>query len=571
MESNKEVELLRKQLAVLNYEKRDKELNPHKYFDFYSWQDEFINQTQHIKQYGVFPTRLYLTAANQVGKSFTLMAFAHKLCTDVEFRTWRWKDNQPRVIWYVLPTQDHINDFFQEKWEPEVLSRGAAKDSGPYAWKIIKKGRDIRGIHFLNTNCKLMFITLAAKSSSMQGRSVGAIIFDEEPPVEKLGELEIRTASFNDPITGESTAILAFAFTPTTAQEYFKKIFCFQDEEFLSKIPSDIRRKYFWDKQLGKYRTCTPQQEKDEIFKKSKRVYKRRVSIFEASEFISGKPGRYNAARAREFIQSQPSYRDVMVRTFASFEKEDDGGRIYKYFKKELHIKHLPKFPQEFRDKKGLYTAGLDYGSGSNHPGGVVITHIDQENNFIRVVKMWRGEKGKVTTANDIVDKYLEMSQGMRIDFPFYDHSCADLNTYHFRVTGSELLPAAKDKEGYGFIDALLKNNLLQIFSYSNEPYGEWITTEFENNNHSTAKKDRLDELTDCVRYSLYGVNHLINLEDLKPIEPEEMDVIEVKPKIDPLDHGVRDISLVPGYEDEEENYNEHQDIEEWGREFDGF
>lgn len=568
---NKEVELLRKELAVLRYEQKDKELNPHKYFDYYPWQHEFIYQEDHIRKYGCFPTRLYLTAANQVGKSFTLMGFGHRLCTDVEFRKWRWGDNQPRVIWYVLPTQDHINDFFSEKWEPEVLSRGEAKEKGEYAWKVIKKGRDIRGIHFLNTNCKLMFITLAAKSSSMQGRSVGAIIFDEEPPVEKLGELETRTASFNDPITGESNAILAFAFTPTTAQEYFKKVFCYQDEEFLRRIPNDIRRKFFWDKQLQEYRTCTPQQEEEELFKVSKRVYKRRVSIFEAQEFMSGKPGRYTAARAREFIQSQPSYRDIMVRTFAAFEKEDDGGRIYKYFKKEHHIKFLPSFPIEFIRKKGIYTAGLDYGSGSNHPGGVVITHIDLERNYVRVIKMWRGEKGKVTTAGDIVDKYLEISAGMTIDFPFYDHSCADLNTYHHRVTGKELLPAAKDKEGYGFVDALLKNNLLQIFSYSNEPYGDWITREFENINHNTAKKDREDELTDCVRYSLFGVAHLIDLEDLKPVEPEEMNIVEEKPIVDPLDYGVRDLALVPGYEDNDDDFNENQDVEDWGREFDGF
>ena len=567
--SKQEVELLKKELALLKYEQQDRELNPHKYFDYYPWQHEFIYQEDHIAKYGRFPNRLYLTAANQVGKTFTLMGFSHMLCTDVIFRERQWGDNQPRVIWYVLPTQDHINDFYSEKWEPEVLSRGKAKDEGPYAWKVIKKGRDIRGIHFLATNCKLMFITLAAKGSSMQGRSVGAIIFDEEPDTKKLGELETRTASFNDPETGLSTAILAFAFTPTSAQDYFKKVFCYQDQSFLSKVPNDIRRKYFFDPQLNEFRTCTKQQEKEEIFPIGPTVYKRRVSIFEAQRFMSGKPGRYTEARAREYIAGQPSLKDIMVRAFASFEKEDDGGRLYKYFNKDLHTRRMKSFPKSFLKAEGIYTAGLDYGSGTNHPGGVSIVHINPEKNDARVIKMWRGEKGKVTTAEDIVRKYLEMSQGMEIHFPFYDWSCKDLDTVHWRITGKSLTKAVKDKEGYGFVDTLLKNNLLEFWGYEDEPYLDWIVSEFENLSNNTAKKDRLDELTDTVRYALAGVAHLFDLEDLKPRDPEQFKKQIEEIHKDPLDYGRR--SLPPIEEDEDDGWIVDEDIKEWEDELNGF
>lgn len=539
---SKSVELLEKELALLKWEQKDKELNPHKYSDYYEWQHDFIFQKAHIEKYGRYPNRLYLTCANQVGKTQCAMLMGHRYCTDVEFRERQWGDNQPRVGWYVLPTQDHINEFFEDKWVPEILSRDEAKDSGPYAWKVIKKGKDIKGIHFLATGCKLMFITMAARGSSMQGRSIGFIIFDEEPDTSKLGELETRTASFNDPETGLSNAILVFTFTPTSAQEYFKKIFCYQDETFLEKLPDDIKAKYFYDKQSDSFRTCTPQQEKEEIFKKSAEVYKRRVSIFEAQKFLSGRNGRYTEARARQFVKDQPSKKDVMVRAFASFEREDNGGLVYKYFNRNAHTKLFKSFPRDMKTVSGIRTAGIDYGSGSNHPAGCVVTWISPDFKKARVIKMWRGEKGKVTTAEDVIQKYIEISNGMKIDFPFYDHSCADLKVIYNRITGKELLPAVKDKEGYGFVDALLKNNILQMWGYSGEPYLDWISSEFENINHATAKKDRLDELTDCVRYSLAGVAHLFDLKDIQMVTNEELMKAVVEKPIDPLEHGFRSI-----------------------------
>lgn len=497
-----------------------------------------------------------------------MMDMGHMYCTDVDFRKRQWGDNDPRVIWYVLPSLDHINDFFGEKWEPDVLSRGEAAKTGPYAWKLIKKGRDVRGIHFLATNCKLIFITMGAKGSAMQGRSVGAIIFDEEPDVRKLGELETRTASFNNEITGLSTAILVFGFTATSAQDYFKKIFCYQDESFLEKIPPDLLDKYFLDKQAQIHRTCTEAQEKQELFKKGPTIYKRRISIFEAQKFMSGKQGRYTEARARQFVKEQPSKKDIMVRAFGAFEKEDTGGNLYKYFNREIHLSHQQGFKPIYKTMAGIRTAGLDYGSGSNHPGGVVISWISPDFKKIRVIKMWRGAKGVVTTAEDIVDKYIEMSAGMNIDFPFYDFSMADLKTIYNRKTGKELLPAVKVKEGYGIIDTFLKNNMLQLWSYGDEPYGDWAASEFETINHGTAKKDRLDELTDCIRYSLAGVAHLFDLEDIAPISNEQITSVAEEETKTPEDYGVRSWDLVPKKEDKDGWVSD--DIDEWGDTFNG-
>lgn len=539
-----ELQLAKKELELLKFEENDKFLHPHLYFDLYDWQYEFIMCTHH---------RQYLTCANQVGKSFALQCKAMMWCTDVEFRKKQWGDNLPKTIWYTLPTQEHINDFYNEKWEPEFLAREESKKSGPYAWKAVKKNNDIKGIKFLATGCTLNFITLKAASSSHQGRSVGGILFDEEPDARKLSELETRTASFNDPETGLSNALLAFAFTPTSAQEYFKNIFSFQDEKFLANIPLDLRDRYFMDKETGTHRTCSLREESKERFKASDDVWKRRVSMFEACTFRSGKRGKFTPARIRQFISDQPTRRDILVRAFAQFEKEDMGGLMYKNFNRDIHAKYIKSTDLARFKTSGMLTAGLDYGSGSNHPGGVVITWISDDRKQVKVIKIWRGEKGKITTAGDIVEKYLEMSKGYTIEFPFYDFSCADLKTIYNRMTGKELLPAAKQKEGYGFVDLLLKNNMIQLLGLEEEPYIDWACVEYENINHKTDKKDRTDEITDCVRYSLYGIAHLFDLENLIPIDAQILieKVIE-KAKI-PEDYGVRSWDNVKDTEKEEE------------------
>lgn len=548
-----ELQLAKKELEVLRWEAKDKELNPHKYFDLYDWQHEFVYCNKH---------RQYLTCANQVGKTFALQLKAHMMCTNEEFRHKQWGTNQPRVIWYVLPTQEHINDFFHEKWEPEILSRGEAKKEGKFSWKLVKKNNDIKGIRFLNTNCTLTFITLKASSSSHQGRSVGAMLFDEEPDVKKLSELETRTASFNDPETGLSNAIIAFAFTPTSAQEYFKRVFKFQDEKFLKHIPEDLKKEYFLDKETNSYRTCSLREAKDELYPAGKNVWKRRVSMFEATEFMSGKKGKYTEPRIRQFIKDQVTRRDVLVRAFAQFEKEDNGGLLYKYFNRDLHTKNIKKADLARFKTSGTITAGLDYGSGSNHPGGVVLTWISDDRKTIKVFKIWRGEPGKVTTAGDIIDKFLEMSKGYTIDFPFYDFSCADLKTIYNRMTGKELMKAVKKVEGYGFIDLLFKNNMLQLLGHEEEPYLDWARNEFENLSNRLDKKDRTDEITDCVRYSLYGVAHLFDLENLIPVDAREIVKHVVEKMKKPEDYGVRSWDNVK--DDKKEDEWTDNELDEW-------
>lgn len=506
----------------------------------------------------------YLVTRNHIvtHNSFALQNKAMMWCTDVEFREKQWGDNLPKTIWYTLPTQEHINDFFHEKWEPEFLARDESKKEGPYAWKVVKKNNDIKGIKFLATNCTLNFVTLKASSSSHQGRSVGGILFDEEPDAKKLSELETRTASFNHPETGLSTALLAFAFTPTSAQEYFKSIFSFQDEKFLANVPEDLRRKFFWDKETESFRTCSLREASKERFPASDTVWKRRVSMFEACKYRSGKRGKFTHARIRQFINDQPTRRDKLVRAFAQFEKEDMGGLLYKNFNRDIHTKYIEKTDLAKFKVTGMLTAGLDYGSGSNHPGGVVITWVSDDRKQVKVIKMWRGIPGKVTTAGDIVEKYLEMSKGLNIEFPFYDFSCADLKTIYNRMTGKDLISAAKAKEGYGFVDLLFKNNMIQLLGHEDEPYIDWASVEYENISHHVDKTQRTDEISDCVRYSLYGIAHLFDLENLIPVT-----AIELKEKIidiikTPEDYGVRSWSNVK--EPEKEDDWTTDELEDW-------
>lgn len=557
--SDLELELVKKELALLRFEQRDRELNPHKYYDLYSWQDEFINCSK---------PRQYLTAANQVGKSVALMLKAHKLCTDVDFRFKQWGKNQPKMGWYVLPSQGHINDFFYTKWLPEILSKGEAKEKGPYAWTLIKEGNNVKGIRFLATNCILSFVTTGSRATNLQGRSLGFVIFDEEPPVSMLAEIEMRTASFNDEITGKSTAILAFAFTPTSGQDYFKKIFCFNDRSFLRFIPDDLKAIYFFDKELNEYRTCSVKQEEDELYPISDQVYKRRVSTFEAITFKSGRAGKYTEARIRELIKMQPSKRDALIRVFAAFEKDDNGGLLYPNFNRDKHIKIVTN-PNIYQSAQGIFTAGIDYGSGTNHTSAIAITHINPTCNRATVIKLWRGTMGIRTTADDVVKKYIEMSAGLNIDFPFYDWAAADLDTVYWRMTGKNLIQAQKSHEiGQNLIDTLYKNDLLEIIARKGDPYIEWLANEYENLTADQKKNHRTDDLSDAIRYSLAGVAHLFNLEELSPDFKNKVNAEKItKKKEIPEDYGVRSWKNVKEKEINSDDWIE-KEIDEWANLF---
>ncbi|MCT4641591.1 MAG: hypothetical protein N4A33_04785 [Bacteriovoracaceae bacterium] len=499
-----EKEILKRKIALLEKEAQDKELLPHKYYDLYDWQHEFIECTHH---------KQYLTAANQTGKTFSMMLKAFKMSADVEWREKQWGDNQPRMGWYILPDQKTIDDNFYTKWEPDILPRGEKKKKGKYRWQLVKSGGHVRGIYFPETQFTLSFVSFGASASNLQSRTLGFVIFDEEPKeLHKIAEIETRTLAYNDPVTGDPVSIIVYGFTPTIGHDRFRRIFSFNDPNFFNNIPEDIKEKYFEDGYL-----VNPRNEKDEIEKKSKLIWKRRVSMFDCIKFRSGKPGRLTVSRIRQFIQAQPNARSIMIRVFGSFEKDDDGGLVYSAFNRMIHLQPYHDVFHHENVNTGFYTAGIDYGSGTNHQSSIVISWISPDYKAVRIYKMWKGAKGVPTTADDVIKKYVEMTRGIQIKFPFYDWAAADLREIAFRM-GITLHKAQKNVElGTNLMNTLFKNNMIKILVRPGDDMPHHLALELENITHDQKKRSRNDDLSDSLKYSLSGIAHLFNLLELNP------------------------------------------------------
>lgn len=500
---NLKLQLAQKELELLQKIERDRELRPFLHYNLYDWQEEFL-ECSHHKQ--------FLTSANQTGKTFSMQLKAHKMSTDQDWRRKQWGIYQPRMGWYVLPSQDTINDLYYSKWEPEILAKGEHKESGPYAWRVIKKAYDIKGIYFPATQFTLSFVSLGASAQNLQARTLGFVVFDEEPDISKLGEIEMRCASYNDPETGLPLSLLIFGFTPTSGQEYFKRIFSFNDEKFFKNIPEEIVQKHFPDRLL-----VTEREAELELEPASNLVWKRRVNMFDCMRFKDGRPGRYTEARIRQLINSQKTEREVKIRIFGSFEKEHDGGKVYSEFDRvRCFLPYGDNLLDSYK-KNGFFTAGIDYGSGTNHASAICITWVSNDFKKVRPYFLWKGEKGISTTADDVVKKYIEMTRGLHVKWPFYDWAAADLKVIAQRM-GIIFYKAEKNHEiGVNLLNTLMKNNMFEVLVRKDDPFPAEFATECETITHEQVKKNRIDDLSDAVRYSIAGIAHLFNLIELNP------------------------------------------------------
>jgi hypothetical protein len=543
---NTEVELLKAELALLQLEKREREELPHKYFEMYLWQHEFI-ECRHHKQ--------FLTASNQSGKTVSMGLKAHNMSTNKEWMRKQWGDNQPRIGWYILPDQKTINDLFTSKIEPEILARGSEKKSGPHSWKVIKNNQDIIGIYFFETKFTWSFISMGASATNLQSRTVGWIIFDEEPKdLNKMAEIETRTLAFNDPETDLPLSIHIYGFTPTIGHEHFKDIYAFNTPGFFKNVPGDIVKKFFPDGLLVK-----PQDAKKEKFKESNLVWKKRVNMFDCTRFMSGKKGHLSESSIRGFIALQRTARDVLVKVFGAFEKEDNGGLVYSAFNRNRHVKTFEGRFSEKELRSGFFTAGIDYGSGTNHQSSVAICWISPDYKMVKVYKLWKGQKGVPTTADDVLKKYVELTAGLKITYAFYDWAAADLNTIAQRM-GLTVYKAEKNVDtGTNLLNALFNNDMIQVLDRPGDVYPSLLASELENISHDTNKRHRNDDLSDSLRYSLSALAHLFDLTELHPGYKPKIQEIKISTPQEIYD---RDFTIKRQEEERDDSYE--SELDEW-------
>jgi hypothetical protein len=173
---------------------------------------------------------------------------------------------------------------------------------------------------------------------------------------------------------------------------------------------------------------------------------------------------------------------------------------------------------------------GIDYGSGGpdNHPSTIVFVGVSTCWTKARVYKSWKGYEDRATTQGDVIEKYIEMAQGIDVTAIHYDYSAKDLGT----IANTKGLPfhnANKSHDYIGTINSMLKYGQLKIY----KDVGDNNDLIFELQNLADNKKVHGDDLSDALRYAFTDVPMMILTKQDAEIK-EKVEVKEVvKPRCD--------------------------------------
>jgi hypothetical protein len=236
-----------------------------------------------------------------------------------------------------------------------------------------------------------------------------------------------------------------------------------------------------------------------------------------------------------------------------------DSGLLFPQFDEEKHVKPYHPLPAGWE----IY-AGLDYGTGGNaHPAAIVVCGINPQHTQVRVMRAWRGDKQN-TTAQDIVNEYLEITKGLNVSVAYYDYGPGgrDIGTIATRL-GLPFEPADKGNEtGRAIIQSLLKNNAIAIYDSDDIGIQQVLQTgklvdEFITGVEKSDKRaQRNDDLLDALRYCLSKIGFDW---DAMTFGVKE----EVKPKAMTIDEMRKQ-----GYKEEESELNVEEEFEFWQEQF---
>lgn len=417
----------------------------------YLWAEEFSETRKRFA---------FLTAANQVSKSSTLIRLAIDWATDKKKWPDLW-DHEPNLFWFVMPTQQQINTEFLVKWS-QFLPRNGYEESDEYGFTIEKEGKDIRALHF-RSGVHIYFKTYGQGGTALQSSTVDAMFLDEEPPEVLFEELKFRLVASN--------GYMRVAFTATLGQEMWRR--------------------------------CMEPRENEEEFLPE--AFKRTVSLYDAMFYSDGTPSHWTAEKIQGIRAACKSNDEIQKRIYGRFIVLT--GRIYQGFDAEKHIKPKHQVP-----KSWLYFSGVDIGSGSldseaasekGHKSAIVFLAVRPDFRAGRIFAGWRGDNQK-TTAGDVVEKYLAMKKEFNLTNmtgEFYDYANSDFLQIANRMGGASFQSAEKgNQKGFEIVNTLFQNDMLAIYE---SPENMKLAGELLSLLHSTRKDRRKDDFADALRYAV--------------------------------------------------------------------
>jgi hypothetical protein len=365
----------------------------------------------------------------------------------------------PSQWWYLYPTKDVATVEFNEKWK--MFLPNVPADDPRYGWTT-KKGSyaTVHSIHF-NSGVTIYFKAYKQDVQALQTGTAAVVACDEELPIALLPELQMRVNATN--------GFLFFVFTATMGQKFWREV---------------VEERTKWP---------------------DARVWQ--VSLYDSMKYMDGTPSMWTKDRIEAAKRSCLNENEIQRRIMGRFVV--DSGLLFPQFDEEQHVKPYHPLPADWE----IY-AGIDYGTGGNaHPAAIVVCGVNPEHTQVRVIRAWRGDR-QHTTAQDIVNEYLDLTHGLNITVAYYDYGPGgrDIGTIATRM-GLPFSPADKGQEtGRAIIASLLKNNALAIYHSDDEGLQQVLQTGKMVDEFLTAvdkvdkRAQRNDDLLDALRYCLSKV-----------------------------------------------------------------
>lgn len=430
----------------------------------YWWQELYYQSTNKYN---------FLTAANQIGKSNVQVRKCIEWATNKSLWPKLWS-KKPQAFFYFYPARAMATMEFENKWIPELLPRGDARESDVYGWKAEYKNGEIHSIHF-NSGVSVYFRSYGSDAQNLQASSPNAIFCDEELPVEIFAELNLRLASCGG--VGDGRGYWHMVFTATLGQEFWRETI--EGDRFPDAL-------------------------------------KLQISMYDCLEFTNGKPGLYTVEKIEAIKATLPNEATVQMRIYGKFILVD--GLLFDKFDFARHFNPAPTGV----DPSWLIYSGIDPGGGGkSHPGSIVFLAVKPDFTCGKYFKAWKGNKFETTTAGDILKIYMEMRKGLNLIGEYYDHQAKDFGTLATRA-GIPIQKADKSREhGIPLMNTLFGADALTIDA---DDEGHCLALADELSKLKAAhvakyKRHSKDDLADGARYATSSVPWA--LEGLVPVNAQ--------------------------------------------------
>lgn len=418
----------------------------------YDWQRDFLLCKKLLA---------FLTAGNQAGKSASQILKCLNMAMRKDLWPYWFAKRRPTTFFYLYPDAKTATLEVEEKWVKVYLPRGEMKNDHRYGWELHYGEKGFVESIVFKTGVTVYFRTYSQDPKTLQAATLDAVFCDEEPPEKHYDELMVRTQAAQS----QGSGFMSCVFTATIGQDYLYK--------------------------------CMEMQGTDhETFKGA---WKKQVSLFDCLVYADGTP---SEIFSRENIENvlMPRYRnqkEIQKRVYGRFVK--DTGLIYEEFELARNIE-LPGVT----DVTGWRSyVGIDYGAGGDygHSSAIVHVKVDPTYSKARVLDVWTSQKRRMTQS-DLLVQYKEIASRIGPHQAFADWGATDLFTLAARE-GIRLEKAEKSHDiGINLLNTLFKEAQLKIVT-TGKSHAQFLIQELQTISEDTAKRHRVDDCTDALRYAI--------------------------------------------------------------------